>query len=450
MVVEARVADSPHPDSRTQGQHFAEDYRNWRRAYYNRFPSFWGTLPGSTVEEYAVYGALEVPHNHVQALRLASGRLYGIMTRLATLLQQSDDQALMDIGIPSPAIPYCHIFMPAMPAVMCGRFEFAWTAQGPRLIEFNAETPTFVMELFHMNGQVCIDFGLEDPNPQCQQQLAQAIHTSIQAGLAWIEPPPRSPASVVFSAYAGRKEERGTTEFYRNLLENQGNLPYRTSFQGLAKLRVTRDRLMTVAGDPVDVLYKLYPTEHLIEDMAADGTPVGLALMDLVRRRRLAIINPPIAFILQNKALVALLWALHLSQSEIFTAEEHGWIEQYVLPTYLEALDAQGKPIFNGPYVVKPVYGREGSSITIVDQQRILEHSELNFYDKQLKVYQQYVTLPTTTLQTEHGQQGVSLVHNCFVTAGRPSAVGVRASRKLIFDDNAYFLPICYPHRESI
>jgi glutathionylspermidine synthase len=292
-----------------------------------------------------------------------------------------------------------------------------------------------------MNGQVCSDFGLVDPNQHAPAQLAQAVQTSINAGLDWVQPD--HPASVVFSAYADRKEERGTAEFYRSLLSE--HVPYRASFCGLNDLRVTDDSLLTASGERVDVLYKLYPTEHLIEDEAPDGSPVGLALLHLVHRRRLAIINPPISFLLQNKALMALLWAMHLVQSELFTAEEHAWIEQYILPTYLSAYDASGQAVFAERHVVKPVYGREGVSIMIRDSSAVVEQSEEHLYDEQVMIYQQYVALPTTTIQTEEGQSEVSLVHNCFVAAGIPSAIGVRASHKLIFDDNSYFLPICSP-----
>ncbi|MBV9711230.1 MAG: glutathionylspermidine synthase family protein, partial [Ktedonobacteraceae bacterium] len=160
---------------------------------------------------------------------------------------------------------------------------------------------------------------------------------------------------------------------------------------------------------------------------------------------RLAVINPPTAFVLQNKALMAVLWAMHLLQSKLFTPEEHRWIEQYVLPTYFAANDAQGQLLFAGQYVVKPVYGREGNSVTIRSSHEVIEQSEQNRYDNQVMIYQQYAPLPTTTIQTEDGLTEVNLVHNCFVVDGEPSAIGVRASRKLIFNDNSYFLPICHP-----
>jgi len=416
-----------------------------RRAYYNRFPAFWATLPGVDVEEYAVYGALEVSREHASALRLATARLYQVMTRLATSLQRAEDQPLLDMGIPRSALPYVHVVVAGMSAVMCGRFEFAFTEQGPKLLEFNAETPTFVVELFQMNGQVCADFALPDPNLQCREQLARAVHASIKAGISWLRPRLWRQASVFFSSYVDSKEERNTTEFYRDLLGPKKRLAYRGSFCGLDQLRVTDDCLLTAEGKRVDVLYKMYPTEHLLLDEAPDGTLVGLALMDLVCKRRLVVINPPTAFVLQNKALMALLWTAHLAKSQLFTQEEHGWIEQYLLPTYLSAQDAQGQPLFAGPYVVKPVYGREGASIAIRNSQEIVEQSPESLYNDQVMVYQQYVSLPQAAIQTEAGLIDVNLVHNCFIAGGQPSAIGIRGSQKLILDDNSYFVPVCHP-----
>jgi glutathionylspermidine synthase len=418
-----------------------------RRSYYDRFPAFWATLPEVEQEEYAVFGALEVAPEHVRELRSAATRLYQLLQRQANVLQQADECALLDIGIPRCAIPYCQIVIPRMSGMMCGRFEFALTAQGPKLLELNAETPTFVVELFQMNSQFCTDFGLTDPNWHARMQLARAVHTSIQAGIAWLRPRQWRRASVVFSAYADSKEEYNTVEFYRHLPGLAQQLVYHTSFCRIEDLRVTNDCLLTADGRRIDVIYKMYPTEYLIEDSAPDGTPVGLALLDLVRRRQLAVLNPSSAFVLQNKALMALLWAAHLAQSELFSSEEHAWLEQYLLPTYFAAHDPQGKSHFTGTYVVKPVYGREGASITIHQSSEILEKSPDDLYDDQLMIYQQHIPLPRTTILTEAGPTEVNLVHNCFVVAGEPSAIGVRSSRKLILDDNSYFIPVCYPQK---
>lgn len=435
------------PDNHTEAGNgdFAQVYREQRRTYYQQFPTFWGTVFGERHEEYATYGALEISCEHADALRIAASRLYQLLTRLVGELQRADRQTLLEIGVPPITIPYVQTVIPEMPAVMCGRFEFAMTATGPKMLEFNAETPTFVVELFQINSRVCADFGLIDPNAHCQEQLTGAIRTTLDAAVRWVSLRRGREASVVFCSFADNREERGTTEFYLSLASKGENLPYHLSYRGLDQLRVTRDKLLTAEGEQVDVLYKLYPTEYMIEDEAPDGMPVGLELLELVRKRHLAVINPPSSFLLQNKALMAVLWAMHLSHSKLFTAEEHQWIAQYLLPTYLHTADTSEAQLFAGRHVVKPVYGREGASITVRESHEIIERSEDRLYDDQVMIAQQYAALPTTMIQTEEGRVEVNLVHNCFVVAGVPSAIGVRGSRRLIFDDSSYFLPVCYP-----
>jgi glutathionylspermidine synthase len=210
-------------------------------------------------------------------------------------------------------------------------------------------------------------------------------------------------------------------------------------------LHLTARELRDQHERPIDVLYKLYPTEHLMLDHTQDRVPVGRMVMGLVEAGRLAVINPPVAFLLQTKGLLALTWALHEAGAELLSAEEHRWIEEYMLPTYLEPADAKGRAIFGEtPYIAKPVYGREGGSIVIHDRGTLIEVSPNMAYADQRYIYQQHVRLPRTTLLTEKGVRAVNLVFNCFVVGGRASAIGLRAGPTLILDDNAYFVPICY------
>ncbi len=358
------------------------------------------------------------------------------------MLQSGDDAALIALGLGIGTLPYARTIIAAMPPTVVGRFEFGMTAQGPKLLEFNAETPTFIVELFHLNGAVCADFGLRDPNLGCQEQLSQTMHEAILAGLQWVDSHNSEPL-VAFTSYRDRQEERITTKYLLSLVEQRADRPYRVTYVGLDELRVAPHGLFTADGRAIDVLYKLYPTEHLVEDESRDGQPVGLGLISLVARRRLAVINPPGSFILQNKALMALLWALHLMRSPLFSPREHNWIARYLPPTYLGPFDpAEPLPI-PGPYVLKPIYGREGVSVAIVEDHHTVEVSPQHLYDAQPMIVQAYVPLPTTTILTESGLLEVRLVHNCFVCGTAATAVGIRASPRRIFDDAAFFLPVC-------
>src|SRR6185503_12085043 len=69
-------------------------------------------------------------------------------------------------------------------------------------------------------------------------------------------------------------------------------------------------------GDPIDVLCRLHPL-HLFQGQVFEGSArddsdasSGRTVLDLVAARRLAVLNPPSAFLLESKAVLALIWGL--------------------------------------------------------------------------------------------------------------------------------------------
>ena len=93
-------------------------------------------------------------------------------------------------------------------------------------------------------------------------------------------------------------------------------------------------------GKKIDILYRqTFPIENLIMDVDFEGNKIGLWLLELVQVGKLAIINPPSAFLLQNKAVQAVIWGLHEENHPFFTEKEHSWIEEYFLPTFFEPED---------------------------------------------------------------------------------------------------------------
>jgi glutathionylspermidine synthase len=158
--------------------------------------------------------------------------------------------------------------------------------------------------------------------------------------------------------------------------------------------------------------------------------------VDLVQRRKLIMLNPISAFLLQSKAVQALMWGL-AEEGKFYTDEECETIFQYMLPTYLDSVPFNGR----GPFVKKPSFGREGDTVSIHQDANVLEKNELQTYEDELPVYQEYVELPTVTLNTEKGLETLSYMFGSFFLAGQPSAIGVRAGEK-ITGNESYFLPI--------
>ncbi|MCG4778710.1 glutathionylspermidine synthase family protein, partial [Eggerthella lenta] len=72
------------------------------------------------------------------------------------------------------------------------------------------------------------------------------------------------------------------------------------------------DGLYDQQGRRIDILYRqTFPIEMALLDRDEDGTELGRLLLQLVEMGLLEIINPPSAFLMQAKSVLALIWLLH-------------------------------------------------------------------------------------------------------------------------------------------
>lgn len=91
---------------------------------------------------------------------------------------------------------------------------------------------------------------------------------------------------------------------------------------------------------------------------------------------------------MENKAVMSVIWGLH-EENAFFTEEEHVWIEEYFLPSYLEADTFLSN---NEPYVEKSIFGSEGATVKILDGKgNILAQSKRESPSDYLLFYQKYV-----------------------------------------------------------
>lgn len=378
--------------------------------------------------EYALAGVHLITSEFRAEISQATEALGKIYAKAAAFTQIGSDELLQALGIPEAALGAVRVVVLPNLATTIGRFDFAHTQEGLKMLEFNADTPTSVVEAFYVNGKVCRYFNFGDPNRNMEHDLRAAFSQILTRYQEMGYPT----ESIVFSSLQQHDEDRGTTKY---LLKSSG-LPAR--FVPLENLRVFEDRLwaFTEAENfPIDVWYRLHPLEKLAEEQDEDGYPTGAHVLDLVARGKLALINPPSAFVAQTKALQALIWGLHETQ-EFFSPEEHELIEHYMLPTYLENrfLGREG-------YVTKPFFGREGGAVSIYDAKgRLLAKDQEESYWEQPMVYQKFVELETVEAATINGPYRGQLLWGSFLIGGKASAVAARLGGQ-ITGNLSCFLP---------
>jgi glutathionylspermidine synthase len=403
-------------------------YHEKRQYFYRQIKNFWPDMYG---EEYALFDIATIEQNELDQLRLATEHIGKIFFKVCKLLREVPKETLMEMGFPAESLPFLKLMTFPFESVIA-RLDLIKTETGYKCIEINSDTPTFIKELFLINGLVCKEFQLKDPNAGMENMLANSIKQSINECAKQIQKPK---PYIVFTAHEDSEEDRETVRYLQDLAE----LPAR--FVPLHQLEIVQGQgLYDEYGTKIDILYRqTFPIENLILDHDQNGNKIGLWLLELVEVGKLTILNPPSAFLLQNKAVQAVIWGLHQENHAFFTKEEHRWIQQYFLPTFFEPdyfIDSKIS------FVKKPSFGREGDTVEVFNGagELVLQDSQKNYTDF-VPVYQQYVELPSVSFRSEKGKQNGKLLIGSFLLNGHAAAVGFRVGER-ITNNLSYYMPL--------
>jgi glutathionylspermidine synthase len=381
--------------------------------------AFWETIGG---EPYALPDVIPIERAEVDAIRAAARDAWTIFARVAPLLRALPDDGLAALGIPDAAHDVVRLHDARAGETLVARLDFLREGPAYRVVELNAETPFFVVESFVEQGRRAHAAGYADLNAGESAALGDALASALA--------PLESRARIGVVATNVYREDVGTALFVRDLLAARVGAEVR--FVPVHELRVAGGVVRDAAG-PLDVLYRCYPLEHFAAD------PGGPALFDAVLRGGCRLLNPPSALALQSKATQALIWGLY-EQNAYFSETERDAIARVFLPTYLD------RPDDGGAYVRKPVLGREGAGVAVLDARgEVVARGAGRRFDAQPCVFQRYVAAPLRTVDRGDGTPftGTELV-TCFVVAGRPSAIGMRIGGP-VTDVRSYFAPLGIP-----
>lgn len=277
-------------------------YKSNRKQFYSQIEQFWADLYD---EEYALYDLYEVTEDEVEKIRLATERTGKIYFKIAHLLRNVPDEILLEMGYPEQTLHFLRLKILEAESVIA-RFDFIPYNDSYKCIEINADTPTFIKELFFVNERICHAFAMENPNAKMEQLLKDMVRKSVA------QSKPSQKAHIVFTAHEQNIEDYYTTLYLMQFIPG-------AKFTPLHQLQIQNGvGLFDEDGKQIDVLYRqTFPIENVIQDVDEAQNPIGLWLLDLVEQNLLIIINPPSAFLLQNKAVQAVIWGLH-EESNVF------------------------------------------------------------------------------------------------------------------------------------
>jgi len=299
-----------------------------------------------------------------------------------------------EMKIPSAAVERIRETWKTEPPALYGRLDLAFDGRAIKLLEYNADTPTALVE-----ASVAQWYWLKDVFPEADQ--FNSLHEKLVAKWKDLKP---YVAKTVYFGHDGSEEDAMTVGYLRDTAEQAG---LETASIRMKEIgwQAKRSRFVDLELRPMESIFKLYPWEWLLKDRFA---PDVLATMD-----RVVWIEPIWKMLWSNKALLAILWELNPGH-------------ELLLPAYLDG------PRGMKEYVRKPLFGREGAGVVVFGSGPGPAGTKVAAEQSDV-VYQQLASLATA--------EGKTAVLGSWLIDGEPAGLGIRESVGLVTTNVSRFVP---------
>lgn len=252
-----------------------------------------------------------------------------------------------------------------------GRFDLSGGIDGKpiKLLEFNADTPTSLFET------ALLQWALLKENNMDEDRQFNNVYDAIKENFkrlitlfddteffderydGW---------KILFSSIHGNDEEEATTRLLQQIATDAG---FNTSFEYLQDIKFDEDGIFDRDENQYEYWFKLYPWE----DIATDEPELATMLTSIMQNQQAIILNPAYTLLFQSKGMLKILYDL--------------------FPDSPYLLKASFEPLNGTKHVQKPVFGREGANVAIIDANGAVITQESGPYDNHKKVYQEYAEL---------------------------------------------------------
>lgn len=275
-----------------------------------------------------------------------------------------DTDLMTKIGIPSKYFNAIKKSWRDDDPTLYGRFDFAYTGKdSPKMLEYNADTPTMVIETALMQW-----FWLQDVKPGCDQ--FNSLHEKLLNQFKYIKTRVPLGHTFYFSGYEENLEEYQTCRYFQDLA-TQAGLSCR--FINLDDIGWDGRNFVDLNNSSMKYWFKLYPWEWMMTDKFGEH---------LVHNSS-GIIEPIWKAILSNKGILPLLHEMFPSHPNILPAsfnndlpvDDTEWYDFQANAT-ADQLEAYARGELNpSSYVIKPMLSREGANIDIVQGGRVVKRT---------------------------------------------------------------------------
>jgi len=368
---------------------------NWQ-AKVEQLGLVYHTVDGHTYwDESAHY---EFTPNEIDVLENATNELQEMCIKAAQHI--IDANRFSNLAIPVDVEPLIIKAWNAEPPSLYGRFDLAYDGiHPPKLLEYNADTPTSLLE-----SAVVQWFWMQELFPEADQ--FNSIHEKLLAKYQDIEP--HLEGAVLYFAHVEDNEDWMTIAYLRDAAEQAG---IRTSGILMHEIGWDSDRrcFTDMQEEEIRSIFKLYPWEWLIREK------FGRELID--SHDRMQWIEPVWKMLWSNKGILPILWELY--------------------PGHPNLLEARfGDPGTMTEYVRKPLLSREGANIKVVGRYGVVKEDTQGDYGDEGYIYQ--ALAPLRRFDSNYPVIG------SWVIDGSACGIGIRESPTMVTDNRSRFIPYIF------
>lgn len=282
-----------------------------------------------------------------------------------------------------------------------GRFDFALAPDGtPKMLEFNADTPTSLLEAAVVQWYWMEDYAkrVGKPLDQFNSMHERLIEQFKDLGANLLGPS----ETFYFAAVAENLEDKGTAEYLRDCAIQAG---LKTDYLDIEQIGWNGTSFTNMDEKPINTIFKLYPWEWLIRE------EFGLHMT----KEPWDVVEPAWKLILSNKGILPILWELYPDHPNL-------------LPAYWSS-----SPL-GGNYVEKPMLAREGADVKIIRDGKVAVEGVKRGYDNLARnIYQQYLPLPKFDDMTP--------IIGSWIVGGRSVGMGIREDISEVTGNTSRFIP---------
>jgi glutathionylspermidine synthase len=265
----------------------------------------------------------------IETIEAAAEELHGMCVAAARHVVAQG--RLEQLGIPEPCWDAIADSLRREEFSVYGRFDLAYDGAGPpKLLEYNADTPTSLLE-----SAVAQWYWLEDCCPNADQ--FNSLHERLVE--RWRSLPGAGP--VHLASLRDNEEDWVTTTYMQDTVTQAGRAAKYLHIEDIG-WDAGREAYVDLEGEAIETLFKLYPWEWMLrEEFGAHVAGSGTRFVE-----------PLWKSLLSCKGILPVLWELYPGHPNL-------------LPAYFEPgrLDA---------FVKKPLYSREGANIELHAGGRVL------------------------------------------------------------------------------